>query len=379
MICGALVCAPAKPAFAALPMNCDESLPSRTAPWPCSRVTLAVLAVATLLLVAIACSPLRSGFADVPPRSASDVALYDAEARRIAAGEGYYQVLGSELRTRGYPTRSVFNWRAPLPVWLIGALPERGIARGLLGAAAVALLLWGFSWLATEGSVGQGLLGGVLLSGALLPLALGELFVMPEVWSGVFLGLSLAAYGTGRARAGLAAGLAALFLRELAAVYCLVCLLLAGKERRWRELAAWLAGLLAYAIYYGLHVRAVLPLIRPDDLAHSHGWVRFGGAAFVLSTVQMNVYLLLLPQWVTALYLGAALVGFASWNTAAGRRIGLTAAAYLVAFGVVGQDFNQYWGSLLAPLFSLGAARGIGLLLAATGARLPRRRAVATG
>ena len=44
----------------------------------------------------------------------------------------------------------------------------------------------------------------------------------------------------------------------------------------------------------------------------------------MISTAQMNAYLLLLPQWVTAIYLVAAMVGLAGWNTPLGTRIGLT-------------------------------------------------------
>ena len=86
------------------------------------------------------------------------------------------------------------------------------------------------------------------------------------------------------------------------------------------------------------------PLIGPNDVAHTQGWVQFGGAGFVISTVQMNAYLLLLPQWVTAIYFALALLGFAGWTSQAGQRAGITAALYVVAFSFVGQSFNQYWG-----------------------------------
>jgi hypothetical protein len=71
----------------------------------------------------------------------------------------------------------------------------------------------------------------------------------------------------------------------------------------------------------------------------------------------MNGYLLLLPQWVSAIYLPLAMLGFAGWNTTTGRRAGLTACAFVILFAFVGHSFNQYWGSLVAPLFTLGAAQ----------------------
>ena len=92
-------------------------------------------------------------------------------------------------------------------------------------------------------------------------------------------------------------------------------------------------------------------------MAHADGWIRFGGAGFLISTAQMNAYLLLLPQWVTAMYLSCVAAGRRRWNTPGGTRIGLTIAVYAIAFSVAGHDFNQYWGSLTAPLFCLAACR----------------------
>ena len=197
----------------------------------------------------------------------------------------------------------------------------------------------------------------LLLSGALMPCVLGELVVMSELWSGVLIALSAACFGVRRPALGVLAGVAALFFRELAAPYCLVCVVLAVSGRNYRELAQWSLGLAAYGIFFALHVLQVLPRITPDDIAHANGWICLGGAGFLISTVQMNAYLLLLPQWVTAIYLGCALLGCATWNTPAGRRIGLAIAAYSIAFSLVGHDFNQYWGSLTAPLLCLAASR----------------------
>jgi hypothetical protein len=357
---------------------------------------LALFALTASVLVAISLSPWRSGFADAPSRGTSDVFLYRAEVERIAAGQGYYEAAAAELRARGYPTRSVFNWRTPLPVALVAWLPERG-AQMLLGLAGIALLVLGFAAMSDDGRprrtdfnpsqsrtdfnpslsershLWQGLLAALLLTGALLPLVLGDLFLMPEVWSGTLLCLSLAAYGTERRKLGVAAGAAALLLRELAAPYCLLCAALAAWERRWREVAAWGLVFGLYAAFYAVHLAQVLPLIRPDDVAHAQGWVRFGGAAFVISTVQMNVYLLLLPQWLTAIYLAVALVGFSQAHTPWQRRVGLAGAGYVLAFGLVGQDFNQYWGSMIAPIFCFGAAQGAVALMAAARKVLPAR------
>ena len=182
-----------------------------------------------------------------------------------------------------------------------------------------------------------------------MPCGLANMFVMPELWAGVFLGLSVAAFGLGWNRWGVAMGLAALFCRELALPYCVLAAGMAAVGRRRGELAAWGVGLALWGLFLMAHwhqVQGVMPL---DARAHPHSWIRWGGARFVLATVNMNAYLLPLPTWATALYFLAAMVGFAGWNTPLGIRVGLAAAAFMAAFAIVGQEFNQYWGFLPTP------------------------------
>ncbi len=56
-------------------------------------------------------------------------------------------------------------------------------------------------------------------------------------------------------------------------------------------------------------------------------------------------------------YLPLAMLGFAGWNTSTGVRAGLTASAFVILFAFIGQPFNQYWGSMIAPLLTLGVAQ----------------------
>ncbi len=241
-------------------------------------------------------------------------------------------------------------------MWLVAMLPEATIGQVILVLLAMVMWLLAFGLLDSQLGRRASVAGVLTISGTMLPCLLGDLFVLPEMWAGILIGLSAVAYGTERRKLGFAAGLSALFVRELAGLWCLVCLLLDAKQRRWRGVAMWTAGLAGYALFLRLHVARVLPLISAHDVAHEHGWVRFGGAGFVISTVQVNAWLLLLPQWVTAIYFVAALAGAAGWSSSAGQRIGLGVAGYALAFAIVGQPFNQYWGSLTAPLFALAAS-----------------------
>jgi hypothetical protein len=328
---------------------------ARLKPWP-ARLVLAGLLVSLAIAVGVSLSPLAKGYADKPSRGPGDVALYRAEVDRMQAGQGYYEAAGIELRERGYPTRSVFNWRTPLPLWLIGKMPDPVFGKALLCGLAICAVVLCFDWLAREGGPAVAIVGVLLLCGAMLPSFLGDLFVMPVLWAGFLIAISLALLAAGRLKLGVAAGTTALFLRDLAGPFVVVMLGLALCRRRFREAAYWSAGLAAYSLFFVLHIYQVSLVEHAGDRAQEDSWVQLGGLAFVISTTQLNGWLLVLPQWVAALYLPLALLGFAAWRGDGAQRAGIAAAAYVLLFGFVGQDFNQYWGSLIAPLLCLGAA-----------------------
>jgi hypothetical protein len=322
-----------------------------------ARLLLALFLLGIAFFVAVSLSPLRQGFADAPSRGPSDVALYQAEIERIQAGESYYEALAHELPARGYPTGSVFNWRTPLPVWLVAKMPEPSMATALIGVVALGLTAGAFKLLADECGVRTALVGVLFLSGAILPCLMTDLVVVSELWSGVLVALSACLFANGNRRAGLLAGIAALFFRELAAPYVFVCIALAVYERRYRELGWWFVGLSTYALFFAFHVHSVFGHALTGQPGPVSSWIKFGAAPFLVSAAQMNGYLLLLPQWVAAVFLACAFLGAATWNTDAGRLVALTVAIYAVAFSIAGNDFNQYWGSMIAPLLAIAAAR----------------------
>lgn len=323
-----------------------------------ARAVLALLVASIVFCVGVSLSPMAQGRADSEHEtSGSDIALYKTLAERVHAGDSYYAALSEELQARGYPTRSVFNWRTPLPMWLIGALPDPMFAKTLLCLLAGGVMLTGFELTAREGGRLQSVPAALLLIGGMMPCFIGDLFVMPVLWAGTLIALSVCALEIGWRKLGVAAGVAAMFCRDLAGPYCVFGLCAAAWQRRWKEAAMWLAGLAAYGAFFLWHCLRVQPLIAADAIAHDGGWLQVGGAAFVIATTQMNGFLLNLPQWVTAIYLPLAMLGFASWQSRGGQYAGLTAVGFLMLFTFIGQQFNQYWGSLTAPLLCLGAAR----------------------
>jgi hypothetical protein len=335
-------------------------------------VVFAVVCLRTSLL------PVKEERSKPPPPGMSDAGLYLAEIRRIRGGEGYYEAALKELTARGYPMKSLFNWRTPLPMWLIGHLPSDRLGKAML--ICFELLLLGMAFEAVERDRGNckttsrlglalrenwlqrlrlltpPMLAGVLLIGPLL-FTLSDFFVVPVFWAGVMMTLSLCAYGAGRRAWGVGFGLAAVFFRELALPYVLLAAAIAAWNRQRRELLFWIVGLLAWAVFYGFHAWKVAAIIPAGARAHPHGWIQCGGLEFVLSTVRINAYLVALPRWMVALYFVAAMVGFAGWNTPLGQRMTLSACVFLVAFGFVGQPFNDYWGIMTAPLMCFGVVQ----------------------
>lgn len=322
-----------------------------------ARITLLfwlVIALATVLVASLS----RDGRQRPVGPTGSDVDLYRAIVDRVHSGQGYYSAQRAELVARGYPTRSMFNWRMPVPLIVLGHLPHPVWGKVLLGGLGLALVLTTFTALMDVDRVGpwQALAAICLLGGPLWLAMLGDIYLMPMVWAGVLIGLSLAAYGVRRPSLGALAGIAALLARELALPYCLAGLVLALAARRRRESAVWLAGILTWAVLLVLHAMQVANYRPPDATAHPHGWICFGGLPLLVSMTQSNGFLLLLPRAVSGLYLVAALLGFSRWTSAWGQRVGLTAALYILAFAIVGQEFNQYWGCVISPVLALGVA-----------------------
>ena len=104
-----------------------------------ARTVLTAMVLMSVAAVAVTLSPLGSTnlIKDDSRAPNSDVFLYRAEVDRIQDGEGYYQAVATELTTRGYPTKSVFNWRMPLPVWAVGQTADARLRQGFFGLVGV--------------------------------------------------------------------------------------------------------------------------------------------------------------------------------------------------------------------------------------------------
>ena len=154
---------------------------------------LAVLSLAVAGCLSVSLGP--------PPKLGNvkgplDVELYYAVTQRVQAGQAYCDALGGELQARGYPTRSVFNWRTPLHTELIAHLPSLAWARVLLLLAAACAIGLSAAAMCRDRRNDDG-----------------------RGWSGAWIAISVGCYALGWRCADASAGLPALFFRELAVPY----------------------------------------------------------------------------------------------------------------------------------------------------------------
>jgi hypothetical protein len=279
-----------------------------------------------------------------------DAALHLASITRIGGGESYYRVVGDELRTRGYPSAAVPNWRTPLHYSFVALIGTSVAKATLLSAALLAILL---------GSIAlhprfrfAGLVAAVALIGTMLPVLWrpDRAVLFAESWAGVLIALSLAAYHLRWFRAGAGLAIGSAFFREIAFPYALVCGLLALRDKRKHEVLLWMVGAIAYVVYLAIHASLTATAIQSGPNLPAQSWLRFLGWPFVLQTVWVSGWTVVLPYAATPIAGVLGLSGLAAASIA--PQLGWSVFLFTLTFFMVGQEFNYYWGWVTAPLWT---------------------------
>jgi hypothetical protein len=286
-------------------------------------------------------------------KTGRDFLIYDSIVKRIHAGEGYYEAAGSELRSFGLPTKSVFNWRLPSLAWLMGHLPS--LSTGHYIAIILSIITLGI-WISLlrNFSLSKRFFASLLLFGPLIHASLSLVFLLHEFWAGTLIALSVVAYARGWRPVSLASGLLALYLRELALPFVCVMAITSYIEGHRRETLFWILGIIGFGVFLTIHSMIINNLVIQSDLIYKEGWIVFGGWPFVLNTVQMHPFLILAPSWVSAVILPLSLFGLIGWNGPLGLRLASIVIVYVLAFLFVGKWFNIYWGIMYVNLLPLG-------------------------
>ena len=123
-------------------------------------------------------------------------------------------------------------------------------------------------------------------------------------------------------------------------------------QKQRKEALLWTAILIVFAAFLTMYALHVQTLMLPNDLRKS--WLGFSGWAFILDTANYSPILAITPRWLDAILVPLILSGFVRWCRIEYVQLPLVVGTYIVAFLVMGNPDNTYWGSMYTPLLPLG-------------------------
>ena len=346
-----------------------------------ARIVLAALAALLLLsltALAVPGPPALDASTGVGSDVQTDLMLYEKIVGGVKGGDNYYHVAADALRAGQYPLRPFLTFRLPALATVLAALPGWLPPRYLLFALVfLVAAVWFARLRPIVASPVPAIASALLLVGSMLAFLQGDLAAFHEIWAGLLIALSLALRRPGRWIEAVAVALAAMLIRETAALYVIVMGVTAWIEGERREARGWAAALALFAAALGLHAWAVAGVTGPLDPA-SPGWAGLLGFGFFVKAIGLATALQLLPVWAAALLAGLALFGWASWRDPLGLRMTLTLLAYAAAIGIFARLDTFYWALIVAPVFLLGLLFVPGALRDLFVQALDRRRITVT-
>jgi hypothetical protein len=311
-----------------------------------------IVAFCGLILLGFVTGAVPAHLAEGPP--GNDSTLFLRVVDDLRHGEPYYPAIVREQRQESYPLHPFVTVRLPTLAFAMAALPTPAQRRWLAGGLAVLTLsawLWRLRrWVDRPFSFSAAI---VALVSALLTAVLRDDYTLHELWSGELIALSLAIYGPRTWPASVAIACLALSIRELSALYFIAMAVLAWRDGRRTEAAAWALGIAAFLGGLAVHAAALQPYVRVDDIV-SEGWVGLDGWPLLLLMMKWNLFLMVSPDWLSALAAPLVLLGLLSRRGVWEDRLALVVIAYAVTFMIFGRADNSYWGLMIAPLWPIG-------------------------
>lgn len=284
----------------------------------------------------------------------SDLILYQKIVSGIANGAGdYYTVATDALRAGRYPLRPFITVRMPALATVQAALPAWAPPLLLMLLAVVTATAWALRLGEALPSLLPRVAAGMLLLGSMLAFLQATLWPFHEIWAGLLVALSLALRRPGRWVEPAALALAAMLIRETAALYAVIMAVLAWREGARTEARGWVAVLLLFAVALAAHAYAVAGATGALDPT-SPGWSGMLGIGFFVKAISLSTVLQLLPLWIGALLVGLALFGWASWADPLALRVLLTLLGYGAVIALFARADNFYWALMAAPVFLVG-------------------------
>lgn len=338
-------------------------------------VLLLILLLATLTALMV---PQPAAVSSDPSKRAddqTDIVLYETIVDGVRHGGNYYQVAAQELRDGDYPMKPFVTFRLPTLAVVQAMMPAWAVIALLYALAAGVMLAWFVRLRPAFARRPPLIVAMVLLAGGMGAFVQSDLAAFHEVWAGLLIALSLALRRPGRWVAAAGIGALAMLIRETAALYVAIMVILAFVEGDRKEAAGWAAGVALLAVAVVAHAYAVAQVVKPFDPA-SPGWSGMLGFGFFVEAMTLSTALRLAPMWLAALLMGFTLFGWAAWRDGTGIRAFATFCIYAVLIGLFGRVDTFYWGLMVAPAILIGLAfapDGVKDLIAAA---FPKRRKI---
>jgi hypothetical protein len=330
--------------------------------WPATARWALLALFACLLVIPLALGIVVQPQASGPATSQTDsrdVELYRAVVERLRQGEPYYPTLATELRRRHFARRPVFHWRTPAAMTLLALLPSQSVAAALFGGTlSVALLLLVVRMNSTRGPTFALLTAG-MVGVALVPLVSPETVLFSESFCALLLFWSMVCRVWNWPCAAAVSCVLALFMRELAAPFCITGGLLAWRRRRWLELGVWGVGTAIYAGHFVVHFVQVEAQLDPHLDTITRTWIAWGGLRHLLQTLHWFGPLTQAPELAPFVF-ALALLGLTCWESARVQSMRIGLLMFWALLCVAGHRFNSYWG--IVPLGPLGLALSWGIV-----------------
>ncbi len=285
----------------------------------------------------------------------ADVILYETIVAGVRGGGDYYAVTATALRAGDYPLRPFVTFRLPTLAMVQAALPGPLTLLLLYGLAAGVVAAWFIRLRHAITRPPPLAIALVLLVGGMVAFVQPSLTAFHEIWAGLLIALSLALRRPGNWITAAAVATIAMLVRETAALYVMVMLGMAVVDGQRREAMGWAVTLGVLAAVVAAHAYAVAQVVGPADPA-SPGWAGLLGFGFFVKTMSISTALNLAPAWLSALLVGFALFGWASWRDPLAVRALAVFAAYAVLLSLFGRPDTFYWGLLVAPTILVGLA-----------------------
>lgn len=315
------------------------------------------VALAALGLLVAACVGLTLTAPAPPPDTVAapttasddraDVRLYETVIARVRSGEPYYPAAAASLRTGNYPLKPFVTFRLPTLAWIEAHLPRTATILLVYALAAGTFAAWAARLAPAFTRTPPSLIAGALVLAGLARFVQADLVVFHEVWASLLVALSLALRRPGRWLASVAVALAAVLIRETAALYVVVMAGTALAEGQRREAIAWGGVLAVLVLVIALHAQAVAGVVLPSDPA-SPGWSGMHGPGLFVSSVVAATGLSLLPAALAAALVALAVFGWGGWRDPMAIRVLGLLAAYALLIGAAARPDTWYWALFAA-------------------------------